>query len=151
LLLSQTLFFGYNAAMVKFIIFAIIAWFAIGMLKDMLRATEQKKIEAAKKEAREAQKLARAQADAERAEAQAIAKADRAAKKAAAAAANLPPEEMVSCAICGTYVPKHDAIAFQGKFYSSEAHFLQRNAPAPQMEMPSEESAEAMQAVAENI
>jgi late competence protein required for DNA uptake (superfamily II DNA/RNA helicase) len=37
---------------------------------------------------------------------------------------------MVSCAICGTLTPKNEAIATQGQYYCSEAHFLQRSKPA---------------------
>jgi late competence protein required for DNA uptake (superfamily II DNA/RNA helicase) len=131
--------------MIRFIIFAALAWFAITVMKDLIRISEQRAIEKAKKKAQDAQELARAEADAARAEARAMAKAEKAAKAAAAAAA---AEEMVSCAICGTLTPKNEAIATQGQYYCSEAHFLQRTKPeqiveAPAVEEAAEETPEA--------
>jgi membrane protein involved in colicin uptake len=127
--------------MIEFIAFAAIAWFAISIMKDMMRISEKKAIEKAKKEAREAREIARAAADAARAEARAKAEAVKAAKLAAA-------EDLVNCAICGTQMAKHDAITTQGQFYCSEAHFLQRNQSQPSVEI----SAEPIpQATVENV
>jgi late competence protein required for DNA uptake (superfamily II DNA/RNA helicase) len=129
--------------MIQFIMFAALAWFVISMIRDMMRISEQKAIEQAKKEAREARDLARAEADAARAEARAKAKAAKAAKAA---------EDMVSCEICGTHTPKQEAIATQGKFYCSEEHFLQRNKAEQPAEAVPETPAETIpQATAENV
>lgn len=117
--------------MIEFIVFAAIAWFAISMMKDMMRISEKKAIDKAKKEAREAREVARAAADAARAEARAKAEAAKAAKLAAA-------EELVNCAICGMQMSKHDAITTRGQFYCSDAHFLQRNQPEPATETTAE-------------
>jgi septal ring factor EnvC (AmiA/AmiB activator) len=122
--------------MIEFIIFAALAWFVITMMKDLMRISEQKSIEKSKKEARVAKEAARAVADAARAEARAKAKAERAAMAAAA-------ESMVSCAICGAHIPKDEAIATQGQFYCSEAHFLERSkTPPPVVETTAAEAAE---------
>jgi hypothetical protein len=133
--------------MIQFIVFAAIAWFAISMMKDMMRISEKRAIDKAKKEAREAREAARAIADAARAEAKAKAKAEKAAKLAA-------EEDLVSCAICGTQMAKHDAIATQGQFYCSDAHFLQRSQPEsePEPEPVEEITPEPMpQATVENV
>jgi late competence protein required for DNA uptake (superfamily II DNA/RNA helicase) len=130
--------------MIEFIIFAAVAWFAITMMKDLMRISEQKTIEKTKKEAQAAKELARAEADAARAEAKARAKAEKAAAAAAA---------MVSCAICGTQMQKNEAISTQGQSYCSEAHFLQRHQPEMATETAAEVNAEtsAPEATAENI
>jgi late competence protein required for DNA uptake (superfamily II DNA/RNA helicase) len=135
--------------MIEFIIFAALAWFAITMMKDLMRISEQKAIEKAKKKSQDAKEAARASAEAARAEARALAKAEKAAKAAAA-------EEMVSCAICGTLTPKNEAIATQGQYYCSEAHFQQRPKSEPvvvtSVEVPIENTEESIpQAAAENV
>ncbi len=127
--------------MIEFIIFAAVAWFAITMMKDLMRISEQKAIDKAKKEARVAKEAARAEAEAARAEARAKAKAEKAAMAAAA-------ENTVSCEICGTHLAKDEAIATQGKFYCSEAHFMQRDQTHPVGETPAEDPAAS---TAENV
>jgi len=135
--------------MIEFIIFAALAWFAITMMKDLMRISEQRAIEKAKKKAQEAMEVARAEAETARAEARARAKAEKAAKAAAA-------EEMVNCAICGTLTPKNEAIATHGLYYCSEAHFLQRpkseSVPETTVETAVEITPESSpQATAENV
>jgi late competence protein required for DNA uptake (superfamily II DNA/RNA helicase) len=122
--------------MIEFIVFAAVAWFAISMMKDMMRISEKKAIEKAKKEAKDAREVSRAATEAARSEAREKAAAAKAAKLAAA-------EDMVSCAVCGTQMAKHDAIATQGQFYCSESHFLQRNQSAPAAETIAEPMTEA--------
>ncbi len=128
--------------MIEFIIFAALAWFAITMMKDLMRISEQKAIENAKKKAQEAMEVTRAEAEAARAEAKARAKAVKAAEA----------EEMVSCAICGTVTAKHEAIATQGQYFCSEPHFLQRPRSEPVAETPVENTTESVtQTTSENL
>ena len=109
--------------MVQLIIFGAVAWFAISMMKDLIRASEQKQKDIAAKDANEARVAARAAVDAAREDARAKAQADKAAKRAAAAAAmaaGVLAEDMVTCAICGVHTAIQESITTQGKFYCSE-------------------------------